>query len=576
MTEDMTKRTLAATIVFALTMTAAMAVPAKHGLWRTLRLVDGTEVRAQRMGDERTRFWMSDNGLRLTLTDQGAALVLTRKVMSERLAKRTIRKSQTQGMLRPPRRVAPGERTSYLGRKRGLVILVEYADVKFKAANTLAKYKRILNEAGYKTSEGFQGSVADYFREQSEGQFEIEFDVVGPYTLKYNREYYGTNIGDDDQAAEEMIVEACLQADAEVDFKDYDWDGDGEADQVFVLYAGTGEADSFDDDAVWPHMYELSETDRQMWLDGVLVNTYACSNEVDMYGRIEGIGCFCHEFSHCMGFPDFYDINYEGHFGMSSFDLMDGGAYNADGFVPAGYSAYEKMMCGWREPVELKDSLAIVENLLPMSEGGTGYIIYNKAYPSEYYILENRQQTGWDAGLPANGLMITHVDFDPAIWEYNVPNTILDEDSEEVRKYGYPTNDHQRLTIFHADNDDDLKYWNPRGYYTKQTLTTDLYPYLGNDSLTNHSMPAATLYNKNTDGSLLMNVAITDIQQNEDGTMDFCFSMRGDAEPDGFKPIQDSRQAIRGEKTYDLSGKLMQSPLSKGIYIVNGKKNVVR
>ena len=564
------------TIVLVLVATAAMAVPAKRGLWRTLRLVDGTEVRAQRMGDERTRFWMSDNGLRLTLADGGTAQVLTKKVLSERLAKRTTRRTLAQGALKTPQRVAWGERTSYLGRKKGLVILVEYADVKFKASNTLAKYKRILNDTGYKTSEGFQGSVADYFREQSEGQFNIEFDVVGPYTLKYDRKYYGANIGDDDQAAEEMIVEACRQADAEVNFKDYDWDGDGEVDQVFVLYAGTGEADSYDDDAVWPHMYELMETDRQMWLDGVLINTYACSNEVDMYGHIEGIGCFCHEFSHCMGFPDFYDINYEGNFGMSSFDLMEGGAYNADGFVPAGYSAYEKMMCGWREPIELKDSL-VVENLLPMSEGGTGYIIYNKAHPDEYYMLENRQQTGWDAGLPAKGLMITHVDFDPAIWEYNIPNTMLDENSEDVRKYGYPTNDHQRMTIFHADNDDDSKYWNSRrGYYTKETLATDLYPSLGNDSLTNHSLPAATLYNVNTDGSLLMNVAITDIRQNGDGTMGFRFSVRATAEPDDITPIQDSQQAIRDEKTYDLSGRRMQSPLSKGIRIVNGKKIVVQ
>lgn len=510
-------------LLFLTTTAVAMAVPAKRGVWKTVMLADGTEVRAELRGDEHAHFWQTEDGRRLTECDG----IWQEATVEQLLVRQMSRKAKlvASHAQKAPRKVTIGERTSYMGKKKGIVILAQYTDVKFKSDNNLAKYKRILNEEGYTTTEGFKGSVADYFKAQSGGLFELEFDVVGPYTMKYNRAYYGgNNSNDEDKNPDAMIVEACKAADAEVNFADYDWDGDGYVDQVFVLYAGTGEADSYDNDAIWPHMYELSATRKSMKLDGVTIDTYACSNEVDMYGSIEGIGCFCHEFSHCMGFPDFYDVFYEGNFGMSSFDLMEQGSYNGNGFLPAGYSGHEKMMCGWLEPVELDAENVEVSNLKPMSEGGKSYVIYNKAHPDEYYMLENRQKTGWDAGLPAKGLMITHVDFDKNIWEANIPNSIISASSEYVKYYGYPVNDHQRMTIFHADNNDDSKYWNSSAQtYSQTTLTTDLYPYQKNDSLTNTSKPAATLYNKNTDGTKFMNKKILGITQNSDRTMSFRF-----------------------------------------------------
>ncbi|MBP1530659.1 MAG: M6 family metalloprotease domain-containing protein [Bacteroidaceae bacterium] len=508
------KRLISSMLMVALA-TTMMAVPAKRGVWRNVKLADGTEVRAQLMGDEHAHFWMTEDGRRLIR--QGNSMV---EAQLQILAKRAMaRRPQLKAQRK---RVNIGERTSYTGKKRGIVILAQYKDVKFKSANNLAKYKRILNEEGYTTSEGFRGSVADYFKAQSRGLFELDFDVVGPFTMPENRSYYGANDSDDnDQNAEAMVIEACRQADAEVNFKDYDWDGDGWVDQVFVLYAGTGEADSYDEDAIWPHMYELSATNRAFKLDGVTIDTYACSNEVDMSGNIEGIGCFCHEFSHCMGFPDFYDIMYDGNFGMSEFDLMDQGSYNGNAFCPAGYSAHEKIMCGWQEPEELDGSDANIESLAALSEGGKSYIIYNKAHPDEYFMLENRQRKGWDAELPATGLMVTHVDFDKEVWYNNIPNSIMT--LKEAQEYGLTCgNTHQRCTIVHADNDDDSKYWNSAlGYYTKQTLTNDLFPYGTNDSLSNLSRPAATLFNANTDGTKYLNHGIFDIRQNADGTVSF-------------------------------------------------------
>ncbi|MBQ4392525.1 MAG: M6 family metalloprotease domain-containing protein [Prevotella sp.] len=489
---------------------AAMAVPAKKGLWQTVRLADGSEVRAQLMGDEHLHFWQTESGLKLVGGEDGTYVKADMDRLRLNAAKRR-KQPLTAGPRRAPLRVSIGEQTHYTGRKKGVVILMQFTDTKFKTANNKAKYNNLLNAPDY--SEGsFKGSVADYFRAQSGGRFELEFDVVGPFMAAKNTSYYGSNDSDGlDKHPDELIVEAVKAANAEVDFKDYDWDGDGQVDQVFVVYAGKGEADGGANTTIWPHMYWLSATNKSLTLDGVRIDTYACSNEIDPYGSIEGIGCFCHEFSHCLGYPDFYDTSYSGWFGMGAWDLMDQGSYNGNGFRPAGYSAYEKWMAGWLEPVELDKEGATIDSLRAISEGGGAYIIYNDGHRDEYYMVENRQKTGWDASLPGKGLMITHVDFDKAIWEDNTPNTRVT--TSDMYENGYSkTNDHQRFTIFHADNTASIG-----------NMSTDLYPYGSKDSLTDTSTPKASLYNANTDGSKLMHKPITGIKQNSDQTISFLF-----------------------------------------------------
>ena len=507
-----------------------MAIPAKPGLWQTIKLKNGTEVRARLCGDEHAHFWMDESGQCYAVS--GDDYVALSAEQLQRRNKVRVATPKAASRLLSPRKVTIGERTHYMGQKKGVVILAQFTDVKFKTGNDLAKYKRILNEEGY--SEGkFKGSVADYFKAQSAGQFELDFDVVGPYTLKNNQKYYGSNDSDgNDLRPEEMVVEACKQANAEVDFKDYDWDGDGEVDQVFVVYAGKGEADGGNANTIWPHMWSLAEVSKSLTLDSVKINNYACSNEIDASGAIEGIGCFCHEFSHCMGFPDFYDTSYSGWFGMDAFDLMCSGSYNGSTFLPAGYTAHEKMMCGWQDPIVLGSEDVTVENLQPMSKHGDTYIIYNEAHPDEYFMIENRQKNGWDAGYPAKGLMITHVDFDQLIWQQNSPNTKVT--AADARMYGLKTNDHERMTIVHADNDDDSQYWNDReGYYEKQTLSTDLYPYSRNDSLTPTSKPSPALYNKNKEGKKTVDWAILGIKQNSDGTMNFRYRAKSPVQQGG-------------------------------------------
>lgn len=528
-----------------------MAVPAKRGIWKTLKLTDGTEVRAQLMGDEHVHFYVSDDGTKYMASgDDVFAPVDDARIARIAMERRAPMRSAKRRM-KSPLKAEMGERTHYLGQKKGLVILVEFTDIQFMASNNLEKYKKVLNQENY--SEGsFKGSVSDYFKAQSAGQFELDFDVVGPYTLSHNCKYYGENNSQgDDKRPDEMIVEACQQADAEVDFADYDWDGDGEVDQVFVVYAGKGEADGGAASTIWPHMYYLSATDKAMELDNVTIDTYACSCELSG-NSIAGIGTFCHEFSHCMGFPDFYDTSYSGWFGMGSFDLMCGGSYNGNSFLPAGYTAHEKMMCGWQEPTVLADKDTLVEGMLPMSSHGETFIIYNESHPDEYYMLENRQKSGFDASYPARGMLITHVDFNKEIWEWNIPNVEITANSAEHSYYGYPVNDHQRMTVVHADNDDDAAYFNSSwGGYWKTTEDKDLYPYGSRDSLTATSAPAISYYNNGGRGFGNANKAamwaILNIKQNSDGTMSFRYRApsSGDepgpgGEDDPDKPVDDA------------------------------------
>lgn len=512
----------------------AFAVPVKRGQWRVLTLADGIKVRAELCGDERVRWWQAGDGARYVAEGKTGLYKAIEKGQAPSLAKSFQAAVASGKMAKVVRRAQESGASTFQGEKRGLIILAQFPDQTFSYNNVRALYDRIANEQGY-SDHNFNGSISDYFTAQSGGQFTLKFDVAGPVTMSHNYAYYGDN---DEAHAPDMIKEACQGVDSLVNFANYDWDGDGEVEEVFVLYAGHGQADydSKNDDLIWPHMYYVNPTGyayNDFYLDGVKIDVYACSSELNGDGYLAGIGTFCHEFSHCMGFPDMYDTGKAGNFGMGSWDLMDYGSYNGDGYTPAGYSGYEKMVCGWITPVELTTATTVT-SMQPMSQMGQSYIVYNKGNRNEYYILTNRQQNGYDASIPGHGMIIEHIDYDKDIWDYNLVNTT---DNTDYASYGI-TNDHQRITIFHADNKD--------GFYDQ---SRDAYPYYGKDSLTNNSMPAATTYNANSDGTKYMNCAIRDITENSDGSMSFVF---GDASGEGTdEKVTTPTSGILFKETFD-------------------------
>lgn len=529
---------------------SAMAVPAKPGVWRTISLTDGTQVKVQLVGDEFMHYYQSADGTRYLYDAASATYQVYSDTHFSASRRKAVARRAKANNRRAVRRKADAA-SIFQGTKKGLIILAQFTDSKFQSGHDRALYNKIANAENY-TDNGFRGSVKDYFKAQSAEQFELDFDVVGICQLKNQCSYYGGNDSNgNDLRAGEMVAEACQWAATQgVDFSKYDWNGDGKVDQVFVLYAGKGEADGGVASTIWPHMFYLSASDygKSLSFNGVKVDTYACSAELNGRGKLDGIGTFCHEFSHCMGFPDLYDTSYSRWFGMGDYDLMCSGSYNGDSKCPAGYSAYEKHECGWltyQDVTNIEEDLNVT-GLKAISEGGGAYVLKNKAHEDEYYIIENRQNTGWDACLPSEGLMITHVDYDANIWLYNTPNA-QDKYYDEYNNVYY--NDHQRLTIFRAGRST-----------SDYGDTSDLYPYNTNNSLTAESNPAATLYNKNSDGTKYMHIDIKDIQVAADGTasLTFCKADRsssgGGGETDPDTPVTPSGSTLLYESFDNCGG----------------------
>ena len=349
-----------------------------------------------------------------------------------------------------------GKPTQYVGSKRGLIILMEFPNLKFINKNKNGKtfdvhdmWNDVANKENLKAVNGVlvNGSIRDYFVAQSYGKFAIDFDVKGPYTAKNKYAYYGRNVDyggvSFDDRPYELIIEACKAADPEVDFKDYDWDGDGEVDQVYVVYAGHGEASYDDPELIWPHESIISgHTGAPLTLQGMTIDTYACGNELDSSDRIFGIGTICHEFSHCLGLPDVYDIEYSGETETpGQFDLMDAGNYNGDGWYPAGYSAFERLFCGWLEPRRV-GSVADVGELQPLHLHPDAAIIEQFEGSTNYYLVENRVKESWDKFLPSHGLIAWHINYDLEVWKKNRVNVdpnnmgITIVDLADVPSYG--------------------------------------------------------------------------------------------------------------------------------------------
>lgn len=454
---------------------AAVAVPAKRGLWRNLPLANGTEVRAELCGDEHASWFRAEDGR--------CFMKMANQAMYEEVSPLELktRASQLMAEGRDAAQTEAPNRASYIGQKKCLVILAEFPDCPFTFG--YEQHQQLVNQVNYTDEElGFVGSVRDWFYAQSYGNFDIEFDVAGPYMMSHNYAYYGehSSWGGSDRRAGEMIKEAVQQANADVNYKDYDWDNDGEAELVFVIYAGRGEASGGNDDTIWPHKSSISSR-----FDNTYIRTYACSCELrgggvnrvdpdeDETPLINGIGTICHEFSHCLGLPDYYDVDYTGFEGMGYWDVMCNGPYLGDSFIPCGYTAYEREYCGWLTMTELKNDSTVAE-MPAVTESPVAYVMYNNANRNEFYVMENRQQSGWDAGLYGSGLLVYHVDYNKQVWNSNAVNT------------NSRGNDHERCTFVPADD--------RKPASSVSGIAGDLYPYKTNNKLSYNTRPATDIY----------------------------------------------------------------------------------
>lgn len=490
---------LLAGVFLLLSSMTAFAVPAKP-VKRTLLQADGTTIELTLRGDEHFMFYADDKGNPYILNADGRLERKTGQEITDTwTAQRKKRLSVVNGTRQDNALTRAGKPNTTIGKHRGLVILVQFPDFPFATENPQETYNRFFNEVGY-SEYGNTGSVKDYFLKQSYGQLEIDFDVVGPYTTINKLSYYGEHAGNSSDAnPAKMVTEAIDAAAADVNFSNYDWNEDGEVDQVFIICAGYNEAEGADAKFIWPHEWALAGQGIERKYNGKVINIYGVATELRGSEKsnpnkdIAGIGSACHEFSHCLGLPDFYDTSYNGNYGIGYWDVMDAGSYNNNSCTPAGYTSYERIFAGWMTPTELND-MTRIDGMKPLAESKEAYILYNEKNKNEYFLLENRQPVGFDAALNGHGLLVLHVYYDQASWTQNTVNNTI-----------------QRMTIIPADNK-----------LTIRSEDADPYPgTTGNTSLTNYSTPAAALYTVNSDGSKLMNKSIDNIRESEDGLISF-------------------------------------------------------
>lgn len=466
---------------YAFCMPQALAIPAKGGVV-SVKQKDGTVLRITLCGDEFSHYALSEDGYTLVRGNDGyyyyatldpAGLLAATEVKAQNKfpgnATLSTRSGSTTTIEKGVRPQALSQRAKEMmeswatpipttadvkstkavvstkyqvpsrmrnqnfpttGKQKYVVLLAEFPDIPFTLGDK-QRFNELLNGDNYSYN-GATGSVWQYYYDNSNGKFDPEFVVAGPYTLAHERSYYTE---DGDSRAREMAAEVCIQAHnaGDVDFSQFAVDG--KAKDVYVFYSGGGEADGSDPDGIWPHRGTISEG---LTLDGVSLSGYACSNEIrkpsDGEICLTGIGSFCHEFGHVLGWPDLYDTDYEKNglnYGPEFYSLMDTGSYNNDMKTPPALSILERWMMGWAEPEEITASGSYT---LPPVTQDKGYLI-GTPYDNDYFLLEYRAKGDlvWDkaeylarySDEPYQGLLVYHIDYsNPTFWNYNCLNAI--------------------------------------------------------------------------------------------------------------------------------------------------------
>ena len=517
------------TLVLYLACTSASATPARHSVIY-LRQPDGTVFQARMRGDEFTRIrtdaaghaiiqdaegWWNyaiydgdgakrSSGWKVGGKASSDILSASRNIPYGKLAEKAQERRRLdnlyggepvlrlmKGQAGPHTRSGDGDAVPV---KHGLVILANFKDVKFKY--TREDFERLLTEHGYSVN-GATGSAKDYFDEQFQGQMKFEFNISDIVTLSKNRSHYGENDNDgNDKAPAEMIVEACSLADPAIDFSLYDDDNDGKADNVFIFFAGEDEAEGADEECIWAHSWFVrSGAGIKLELDGIIIDRYACASELtSIYynnegGKnlfISGIGTFCHEYTHTLGIPDFYDTDYEESGGIAAglwtrTSLMDGGNYNNNGNTPPYYNALERMIAGISEPEVLEKTGTYT--LEPIHKSGASYMLKTDS-EDEFFLFECREYHGWDKNIGGTGMLAYHVNLDSGSFSkwlaYNNVNT-------------NPT--FQKADLMEADGRAD-SFTSMEDFGSARTRIAGIfYPYEGFDSISADTHPGLTYRN---------------------------------------------------------------------------------
>jgi len=398
-----------AAIILGINASATIADPTPV----TVKQPDGSSIVIFQHGDE-FKHWITDVNGNILKIDKDGWYRLASEVEAEPVTNSSVKPVP---MTRANASPEYASSSISIGKKRFLVLLIEFPDLKFTVANANQAFSNMLNQQGY-SGNGGTGSVYDYYYENSRGAFDPTYDVIGPIMVSRSYSYYGKEEGDNsDLHPDELLIEACDSANnkyPDLDFSVYDIDGNGDVDNVFYYFAGHNQAEGADANTIWPHSWNVYASNigyKNQRFDNVRVYHYACSSEYKGSSGTNmcGIGTFCHEFGHVLGLPDFYDTDYSTNGqskGLMHFSLMSSGNYNNSGRTPPYLNTEERYILGWMGGAEEWTTFG-VKNIAGI-QNNVAYKI-NTTNSGEYFQFETRTGTGWDAYI-GKGLLIYHVD----------------------------------------------------------------------------------------------------------------------------------------------------------------------
>ncbi|WP_456379671.1 M6 family metalloprotease domain-containing protein [Thiolapillus sp.] len=436
----------------------AQAVPAAPGEYR-LEQADGTFIVARQWGDEWARGWETITGYSIIYDDTRKTWFYARHDASGQLvaSATAVRAEDTSGAALKGRTFSP----VYQSGKEIGKHLRPSASARANAwqrstFNTSSKHHRpqqitsvtnigklpvlMINYSDTTTTYSapdfdsllFSGTwgytLKDYFEEVSYSQFTVNGAVSGWYTAANPHSFYGANDADDNDSFPGLLVEEAVSAaDPAIDFSRYDTDGDCYVDVVAIIHQGTGEEAGGADADIWSHRWSLNAANA--WGAGgageyttndpcstggfIKINDYILQPEI-LFGGQQTIGVFAHEYAHSLGLPDLYDTD-DSSSGLGDWALMAGGSWNRNarpGDRPAHMSAWSKYFLGWVTPTPVTGAMTAehidaASTAADVYQGGDGSALLSTG---EYFLIENRHQSGFDSGLPGSGLAIWHVD----------------------------------------------------------------------------------------------------------------------------------------------------------------------
>jgi immune inhibitor A len=517
---------------------AVPVAPIEH----TLKQADGTEFKARQWGDEWNHGWETKDGYtiifdgnsrewRYAQAEEGGDLVPSRIAVGKGGVSNTVTKH-----LRPTGKARSRILAAVMDRVQAVnnnvvpsvgtanipIILINFNDT---SINYSASSFETLLFSGTNTMD-------DYYQEVSYGVFSVSPGTSVPGIVDWrsasnSHAYYGANDAfGNDMWPGDLVYEAVTLAEVQttIDFSEYDADGNCSVDVVAIIHEGTGEESGISSSDIWSHRWNLSDALSNGYsnygaitgldADGTCPSGYTVDDYIIMPELYDSspitqstIGVFTHEYGHALGLPDLYDTDNSSE-GIGRWGLMAGGSWtyvSTPGDRPSHMSAWSKYYLGWVTPQSVTSGSPLTNELIDAASSFDDVYQLLSGTPTsgEYFLVENRQKTGFDAGLPGSGLAIWHIDGDLISTRMSTNEVNTDECVVSAGPSMYPSCSsslHYGVALMQADGIYHLEKGTNRGDIK------DLFTSSNGDVFTERTIPPSKYYDRS-----ISNVRITNI-----------------------------------------------------------------